>query len=98
MMFHEIEPKQFHIEYFDYKPEEKDVFIGFCHNQVLLKVETNQCMLPTIEEAYIHLNQTYKNLMVYLFSIDGTRFFTTMDMCTETWSDYQLHSIRSLLC
>lgn len=71
-MLHEIEPKQFEIEYCARRPKATDFFVGCQGNKIFVKCE-NPLSFPRIEE--IESLVEFKHLQ-YLFSISGVGYYT----------------------
>lgn len=92
-MLQDIAPHSLNIGYQNYKAEETDYLIVCNNNQVL--VHKNEGFpFPTIADAHQYYNTNTERL-IYLFDIDGKRFFLSQDDFPET-DDYNYQDVRSL--
>lgn len=102
MMFQDIDPHKFHIEYVKAVPKSED-YLVIVHDNRILFTKGDEAKLPTVyevsEACLAEIETTSDELFQYLFSIDDKAFYTFCDrqgdlvtnICIETLADsYEL--------
>jgi len=91
-MFQDITPHKLNIAYEYQQPDDQDYLIVFNDNHVLLH-SNEEMFFPTIAEI-IPYHQINISQLIYLFDIDGKKFFLSPDSLAEV-GDFKYQDTRS---
>lgn len=92
-MFQDIIPHKLNSEYHRYKPEDNDFVIAHNQNQLLIN-EKSKLIFPSVSDVKQQYPDININLFIYLFDIDGKKFFFTPESLSETYN-LKYRNVRS---
>lgn len=91
-MIQDIAPHCYHNEYAPYQIQEEDYVLAYNQRDVLLRYSGEHIAYP----LYREIKKSDEQQLIYLFSIDGRRYFWCDKIETSQLSEYHFESIQKM--
>ena len=92
-MIQDIEPHIYQNEYRAEEPDEESFLLYFSEGKALARWEDTALLFPQFKD-YPEVRKKLSDKLVYLFAIDGLRFYLARELAAPERRGYQLRSVR----
>lgn len=91
-MIQDIAPHKYYNEYNPMPPDKKSIALYYENKTCMLKYTAQGIRFPKFEDLEVGNNSIYKTA-IYLFTIDGERFYLVTDINLNNYLEYSMESI-----